>query len=291
MLLVMLAASLSTNSGYACSVFLIPGPAELVSNAELIVHVTAVDYAGQGPGNMRTTGVADSKVRFRIESVLKGVYAPKELELNGYLGSGDDWNDGEVPYTFVRRDGRSGSCFANTYRQGGQFVLLLTRVSVPMHQGDTPYTVNWAPLAPVNEQVRSADDPWVRWVKAQVQNLSKKSFTIVLTQLLSESSPGDAASLAEIQKKLDQMDFWNEAKYPALFGSLDQTCTSFGSNAIEITASRGTTTKNLRWLDSTCPKAGDSKAAKDLLDLVGMIKKASTPKSLIPQFLNETTIP
>jgi hypothetical protein len=39
-------------------------------------------------------------------------------------------------------------------------------VGRPMAHG---YAVNWAPLAPVNEQLRSSDDPWVQWVRAQVR--------------------------------------------------------------------------------------------------------------------------
>jgi hypothetical protein len=31
------------------------------------------------------------------------------------------------------------------------------------------YTVNWYALGPVNEQLRSANDPWVQWVRQQIK--------------------------------------------------------------------------------------------------------------------------
>jgi hypothetical protein len=83
----------------------------------------------------------------------------------------DDWNDQAVPYTMVRRNGRSGSCFANTYRQGAQFLLVLRRtgnVSSAV-SSNSEYTVNWYALGPVNEQLRSADDPWLQWVRDHVK--------------------------------------------------------------------------------------------------------------------------
>lgn len=151
---------------------------EMVAGADLIVRATAVEYSVEpgttitlapgmtfsGPG-LRTTGVPDSRVRFRVESILKGTFSAAELILPGYLSDRDDWNDHSPPYKFIRPNGRSGSCIANTYRQGAQFLLIMK------HTG-TEYTVNWYALGPVNEQLRSPDDPWVQWVREQV-NASK----------------------------------------------------------------------------------------------------------------------
>ena len=135
--------------------------------ADLILRATAVEYTVL-PGmtingrSVRTTGVPDSRVRFRVESVLKGTYTTSDLVLPGYLNDRDDWNDHAPPYTIVRRNGRSGSCFANTYRQGAQFLLVLKRVG-------TEYTVDWYGLGPVNEQLRSPEDPWLLWVRDQLK--------------------------------------------------------------------------------------------------------------------------
>src|SRR5688500_4721810 len=65
-------------------------------------------------------------------------------------------NEGTVPYSFVRREGRHGNCFARQYRQGAEYLLFLnmTAAAPALH----PY---WAPLAPVNEQVVGEADPWV----------------------------------------------------------------------------------------------------------------------------------
>jgi hypothetical protein len=86
-----------------------------------------------------------------------------ELILPGYLMDRDDFNDHEAPYSFVRPNGRSGSCFANSYRSGAEFLLMLRK----RPSGD--YTVNWYALGPVNEQLRSESDPWLLWVREQAK--------------------------------------------------------------------------------------------------------------------------
>jgi hypothetical protein len=146
-----------------------PSPTEMVAGAELIVRATAVEYTVPPSGTSRTTGVPDSRIRFRVESVLKGTYQTSDLVLPGYLSNQDDWNDHPVPYSGVRKNGRRGSCFANTYRQGVQFLLVLKLSgSVPsVFSSNTQYTVNWYPSGPVNEQLRSSEDPWLRWVREQ----------------------------------------------------------------------------------------------------------------------------
>ncbi len=136
-------------------------PEDMVVSADLIVRATAVDY-GQIPTALgRTSGTPDSIIRFRIEEVVKGRHAPPDLELRGYLGSSDDFNELPVPYHFVRRGGRGGTCFANTYRQGGRYLLVLKMVA-------GAYTVDWYALGPTNEQLHSIDDPWLKWVRSQV---------------------------------------------------------------------------------------------------------------------------
>jgi len=113
-------------------------PMDMVSQAELILRVAAVDYASPPPGNIRTTGVPDTKVRFTVMEVVKGTYDSREITLAGYLDSRDDWNDRPAPYDFVRPGGRRGSCFANTYRTGAQFLLVLKKNKVLQISGGAP---------------------------------------------------------------------------------------------------------------------------------------------------------
>src|SRR5258706_3306704 len=101
-----------------------------------------------------------------MEEVLRGKDRPPGIALNGYLSDTDDFNDVPVPYTFVRPNGRSGSCFAFTYKQGAQFLLFLKKT-------ETGYTPNISPLGPNNEQLRSADDPWLKWVKEHLKETEK----------------------------------------------------------------------------------------------------------------------
>lgn len=106
-----------------------------------------------------TTGTPDSRIAFDVIETIRGQLPGAEVVLHGYLSDRDDFNDQRPPYTFVRPGGRSGSCFANTYRRGGEFLLMLKRTN------DGAYTVNWYALGPVNEQLGAASDPWLTWVR------------------------------------------------------------------------------------------------------------------------------
>jgi len=91
---------------------------------------------------------------------------------NPYLVCTDDFNDKPAPYTFVRPGGRTGSCFANTYRRDAQYLLFLKKPKA----GE--FTVNWTALAPVNEQLRSGEDPWLVWVREQANKLKSNSLDL-----------------------------------------------------------------------------------------------------------------
>lgn len=164
----------------ACSVIESVTAKEGVHVAELILHVRALEYVSPPKDDWITTGPAPSTIRFQIVEVVKGKHEQKEIVLNGYLIDYNDWNDESVPYNFVRPDGRSGSCFANTYKKGGNFLLLLVKT-----KADKWTTSYWA-LGPVNEQIRKnarraplrwvplrwilreKNDPWLAWVKKEV---------------------------------------------------------------------------------------------------------------------------
>jgi hypothetical protein len=140
---------------------------ELFDNADLVVRATAVKYAkAPADPNMRTTGMPDSIIEFKVEEVLRGKDSPKSISLNGYLSDKDDYNETPIPYTFVRPTGRSGSCFANTYKQDAQFLLFLKKV-------DGKYTSNISALGPTNEQLRPDHDAWLQWVKDYLKKEAK----------------------------------------------------------------------------------------------------------------------
>ena len=143
--------------------------------ADYIVRATALEYSvPPHDPNSRTTGVPDSQVIFKIEEVLKGSSLTGSIILNGYLNEKDDYNDLSVPYALVRSGGRKGSCFANAYRQGAQFLLFLKKSDqVKLPDITTKYTVNIDALAPVNEQLHSPDDPWIYYIKGLVEGLKE----------------------------------------------------------------------------------------------------------------------
>lgn len=152
-------AAMRTAVLFACSRAGPVVPEDIVAGADLIVRAKAVDYS-QPPGDSLTTGRPESVVHFRIEEVVKGRHVPADLDLPGYLGGADDFNELPVPYHFVRRNGRRGSCSANTYRQGSDYLLVLKLAG-------NEYTTDWYALGPTNEQLHSADDPWLQWVRGQ----------------------------------------------------------------------------------------------------------------------------
>ena len=161
--------SLVCISGWACSVAKITSNVDLVRQADAVIRAKAVEYVTPpSHPDTWTTGVPDSRVRFQELELMRGVDA-SGLVLPGYLVRKDDFNDQQAPYTFVRPGGRAGSCFANSYREGAEYLLFLKRTK------DGNFTVNWAPLAPVNEQLHSSEDPWLIWVREQAQKVEKES--------------------------------------------------------------------------------------------------------------------
>jgi hypothetical protein len=136
---------------------------EMVRESDIVVRAIAerYDVRPKNP-NAITTGIPDSIVHFHVLEVIRGD-ARTDLTLSGYLSDKDDFNDRPSPYNFVRPGGRAGSCFANTYREGAQFLLLLKK------EQSGELSVNWYPLGPVNEQLHSTDDPWLLWVRAEAQ--------------------------------------------------------------------------------------------------------------------------
>jgi hypothetical protein len=153
----------SVSHGNACS-RMYPFRLNELFVADFIVRATAVKYIVSPVPNTRTTGVPESTIEFKVEETIWGGDVPSTIVLHGYLTDTDDFNEVPPPYQFVRPGGRAGSCFANSYKQGAQFLLFVKRGA---HKASTSgYTTNINALGPTNEQIRGAEDPWVKWVKA-----------------------------------------------------------------------------------------------------------------------------
>jgi len=151
-----------------CSLRKPPSSEEMCRNAAYVVRVTSLQYATTPAWGVWTTDIPDSTVVFRVEEVLKGTGLPAKLVIKGYLSDYDDFNDHPAPYRFVRSGGRHGSCFANSYKRGAQFLLFLQR------HGDE-YSPYWYALGPVNEQLHEHSDPWVAWVKGYLRDLGSEA--------------------------------------------------------------------------------------------------------------------
>ena len=165
LMMVFVAVIVSATDMYPCE---IPqkerSSAEMVEQSDAIVGVRAVEYAiAPHDPNVFTTGEPDSMIRFKVLEVIRGAIS-RELILPGYLVDKDDFNQlGAAERHVVRSNGLRGSCFANSYRSGGQFLLILKK------EKNAGYTVDWDILGPTNEQLRSADDPWLLWVREQAK--------------------------------------------------------------------------------------------------------------------------
>jgi hypothetical protein len=120
---------------------------EFVDSATVIVRARAL-----------ATPTSDTHVRFESLEHIRGPDSLTLLNLRGTLVPRDDFNGGTVPYQMVRSAGQRGDCYAQEYRAGAEYLLLLE----PRADGLTP---NWKPLAPFNEQLRGVEDPWLLWVR------------------------------------------------------------------------------------------------------------------------------
>ena len=122
-----------------------------VDSATRIVRVRAI----------RANSAAHTVSFEPLEWIRGAPTSPEPLVLPGVVVDRDDYNRGSIPYQTVRPSGQYGSCFAEDYRLGQPYLLLL-------RDGAGPYPVHWWPLGPVNEQLRGEDDAWLQWVRARV---------------------------------------------------------------------------------------------------------------------------
>jgi hypothetical protein len=106
-------------------------------------------------------------VRFTVLEMLRGNMPDTGLALVGTLVERDDFNPLPVPYQMVRMAGQRGDCFASEYRAGGEYLLML-------RDGWYGPTTRWAALAPLNEQIRGPEDPWLEWVRARLGRIESQ---------------------------------------------------------------------------------------------------------------------
>ena len=135
---------------------------EMVRRADAIVRGVALEYAIPPQDSRHHFPLQrDPTIRFSVLEVIRGnsLRVSSQFAMRGDLVDSDDFNDQAPPYDFVRPNGRLGLCFAYSYRLGGEFLLFLK--NIPMGG----YTAYWYALAPTNEQLHSAADPWLLWVR------------------------------------------------------------------------------------------------------------------------------
>lgn len=140
----------------------------MVAEADVIVRAVAVDSArAEGPPELglpfRITG---HRIDFRTQEILAGPWPDTVFTLPGNVVDQDNFNTLAVPYGIMRESDRPGPCYALEYRIGGEYLFLL-EPETRAHPGSA-MTARWMPLGPTNEQIRGADDPWVRWVRDQL---------------------------------------------------------------------------------------------------------------------------
>jgi len=143
-------------------------PSVLITRADVIVHATALEYVKTPREKMVELDFSSNgNIRFKVEQVLKGEDIPATLTIEGLLSVVDDFNDHPVPYDMVRPGGRRGPCEVYSYKKGAEFLLFLRKEDGKL----TPY---WATMSPTNEQLRSPDDAWLKWVKEYLRTQEKR---------------------------------------------------------------------------------------------------------------------
>jgi hypothetical protein len=136
---------------------------EFIDSATVIVRAVAVGVDTLDTDSTDPAYRREPAVVFRPVETLRGTVPENRLIFPGTLVERDDFNPGPVPYTIVRLAGQRGDCEAKEYRLGSQYLFILR----PGYRGGL--TPHWRALAPFNEQVRGADDPWAEWVRARVR--------------------------------------------------------------------------------------------------------------------------
>jgi hypothetical protein len=124
---------------------------QMVDSTTHIVRVRAV----------RADTAAETMTFDAVEWLRGSLPSGTSITIHGIAVSRDDYHDGLAPRQTVRSAGQRGSCFADEYRIGAEYLLLLREIRGQL----TPY---WWPLGPVNEQLRADDDPWLRWVRERI---------------------------------------------------------------------------------------------------------------------------
>jgi hypothetical protein len=132
-----------------------------VDSAEIIVRARAVRLIA--PRDSARPTYPPTSIEFEIIEVLRGHPAASHVQIPGVFVDTDDFNRLPVPYQMVRSSGQRGDCFATEYRPDAEYLLLLRQERDALR----PY---WAPLAPLNEQIRGPDDPWVLWVRSELRS-------------------------------------------------------------------------------------------------------------------------
>jgi hypothetical protein len=136
----------------------------IVDQASVIVRAEAV--SADSMPVVRGDSVRWFKaVRFAVREVVRDSVPGGQLVLPGWIVDRDDFNRWPVPYQMVRASGQRGDCYASEYRLGAEYLLLLARDARGLN-------VRWMPLAPLNEQIRDPEDPWLRWVRERAADRS-----------------------------------------------------------------------------------------------------------------------
>ena len=139
---------LSESPGYVWS------PDRVVAKVDSATHIVRVKA-------ISADSVTRSVTLQRVEWIRGGTDTIHAFIMPGIAVEHDDFNAHAVPYQMVRPAGARGSCFADEYRLGREYLLLL-KFGAGIHP------IRWWPLGPVNEQLRGEDDPWLHWVRARV---------------------------------------------------------------------------------------------------------------------------
>lgn len=254
--------------GGACSIDMVPGqiltPAHvLIREADVIVVARAIGYVPEKKAGPIGAVPSDRLpvIDFEPIRVLKGSVDRSLRFAGGFKAELSKSRADEIPYNHVGRTGPA-SCYALDYGEGYLYLFMLKN-----RQGKD-YTPYWSVLSPTNEYVKGVDDPWVKWVAAEIERQNRGTIKPANAAVLENRIKADIEEIriGRVMWVSRDLEMITPQSIPYLIGNMDDPrplvppaplydssgykieAGQIAINGIEIPTKEGTVGEALCWL-------------------------------------------